>query len=95
MERMNKIVATIIALGSVVGASIAVEDRYAKETDLAKKADVSMVHRMQRVFIHDSIYNLEDDQFELEQKKLLNPLDIYRLKRIKTRILELRKEAPK
>ena len=89
---MNKLIATVVTLGTIVGATIAAEDRYAKDADLDKKVDVHVVHRMQRVFILDRVHNLEDDQFLIEQKPILNPLDLYRLNKIKSRIELLNKE---
>jgi hypothetical protein len=92
MDRLNKLIASFATLGAIVGATLAAEDRYAKDADLAKKVDVHVVHRMQRVFILDRVHNLEDDQFLIEQKPILNSLDLYRLNKIKSRIELLSRE---
>ena len=87
---------SLASITAVVGATIAIEDRYAgKEATkvfLSEKVDAHVVHRMQKVFILDRVHNLEDDKYLLEQKVIKSDLDHYRLEKIKNRLETLGRE---
>jgi len=89
MDKFIKITTFLITCGAVL---IAAENHYAKASDLQSKADASSVAQLQKELLRDRKDEVEYEIFILEKQEELSELDAYRLKKLYSRLEEL-KEA--
>lgn len=87
MDKFIKITTFLITCGAVL---IAAENHYAKASDLQSKADASAVAQLQLQLLRDKKDEIEYEIFVLENQEELSELDAYRLKKLYSRLEELK-----
>lgn len=86
---MNKILATVALLISLLGSIWAMENHYAKAEDLASKADAEAVAQLQRELLRDKKEEVEYELFVLESQEEKTELTEFRIKKLESRLKEL------
>ena len=88
-----KIISSVLALITIVGAVTAVESRYALASDLDAKADKGQVIAFQRLYLEDRIDELEFNKFQITKKavELRTDDEAYKLQKLTAKIEKMKR----
>lgn len=86
---LNKVTGPVAFLIAFTGAVVGFNSYFAKAADLEKKADAEVVRQLQEQILLDRKDEIEEEIFILEGQDELSELDLFRLKKLRSRLEDI------